>query len=85
MTSPARAAGGRARCRYHAARGVTIRAIGPEGWPVAERPVDDPGAITVESVAEALRAGVRNDTGWTPRIVVLAPDGRDITSAYRVD
>lgn len=64
---------------------ATIRAIGPDGWVVAERTVDRATAMVVEDAAEQLRATVRGDTGWTPRIVVLDRRGRDVTARYDVN
>ncbi len=64
---------------------LTVFAIGRDGWPVAERPVDFVDAIIVESVADELRAAVRNDTEWTPTIVVVDKDGRDVTLDFKVD
>ncbi|HTS15267.1 MAG TPA: hypothetical protein VMH24_06345 [Candidatus Sulfotelmatobacter sp.] len=62
-----------------------IRAIGPMGWVVAERPLDTASPITVEDAVEALRSSVRSETGWVPRIVILDHDGRDVSTRYRVD
>ncbi len=62
-----------------------VRAIGPEGWALAERPVDWPSSLVVERVADELRATMRNEIGWTPTIVVLDHDGRDVTAAYEVN
>jgi hypothetical protein len=66
-------------------RSVTIQAIGPQGWPVAERVVDYVTEITVEDAAEQLRAAVRSDYGWQATIVVRDARGRDITRRYRVN
>ncbi len=62
-----------------------VRAIGPEGWALAERPVDLPTTLVVERVADELRATMRHEIGWTPTIVVLDNDGRDVTAAYEVN
>ena len=63
----------------------TVCVIGPDGWMVAERPVDFAAAMVVESVADELRALVRSDSGWTPTIVMLDQRGRDVTQHYSVN
>jgi hypothetical protein len=68
-----------------APRAAVVRAIGRDGWAVAERPVDYPTPLVVERVADELRAAVRSDTGWTPAIRVLDELGRDVTSRYAVE
>lgn len=67
------------------ARPATICAIGPGGWAVAERSVDYATTMLVEQAADELRSGVRSETGWTPRMVVLDDRGRDVTADYRVN
>ena len=64
---------------------VVVRAIGSQGWAVAERPVDHPTLLSVERVADELRSTVRSETGRTPIIVVTDPDERDVTAAYEVN
>ena len=64
---------------------VTVIAIGREGWAVADRRVDVPLPTLVEDAAEQLRALVRSEHGWQPRIVVLTADGQDISTEFRVD
>ncbi len=64
---------------------LTVFAIGRDGWAVAERPVDFVNEMVVESVADELRAAVRNDTGWTPAIVVVDSYGCDVTHRFKVD
>lgn len=64
---------------------ATIQAIGPDGWAVTERVVDHAVGLVVEEVAAELRAAVRRDTGWQPRIVVLDDRGRDISTHYDVN
>jgi len=66
-------------------RAVTVQAIGPQGWAVAERIIDSSAPLVVEQAAEALRATVRSDSGGLPRLVVLDEYGRDVTAAYRVN
>ena len=66
-------------------RPVTVQAIGPQGWAVAERMVDHSTPLVVEQAADELRATVRSDSGWLPRLVVLDEQGRDVTAAYDVN
>jgi hypothetical protein len=58
-----------------------VQAIGPDGWVVAERSVDRPNRMLLEDVAEQLRALVRSETGWTPRLRVLDSGGHDVSAA----
>ncbi len=71
--------------KRRAAWPAVVRAIGPHGWVAAERPVDYPTRLVVERVADELRAAVRSDTGWTPTLIVLDENGRDITCHYDVN
>ena len=64
---------------------AVVRAIGRDGWAIAERPVDYPTRLVVERVTNELRAMVRSDTGWTPTIVVLDEAGRDVTPRFEVN
>ena len=66
-------------------RRATVSAIGPDGWPCAERPVECAIALIVEQVADELRSAVRSDTSWVPRIVVHDHDGNDITAEFNVN
>lgn len=66
-------------------RPAVVRAVGRDGWVVAERPVDYPTPLAVERVADELRAAVRSDTGWTPTVIVLDEAGRDVTARYGVN
>jgi hypothetical protein len=61
-----------------------VRAIGRDGWPVAERPVDRGASLQVVLVADELRAQVLADVGWLPRIVVVDARGRDVSEAFEV-
>ena len=71
--------------RRPSARSAVVRAVGRDGWVVAERPVDYPTRLVVERVADDLRAAVRRDTGWAPTMMVFDEEGRDITSRYDVN
>ncbi len=64
---------------------VTLLAIGPQGWAVAERRIDHPTPLIVADVADQLRAAVRSDTGWTPTVLVLDRSGDDVSSRYPVE
>jgi hypothetical protein len=75
----------RTRSPHQRAARLTVFAIGHDGWPVAERPLDFVDPMIVESAAEELRAAVRNDTGWAPRIVIVDWHGHDVTSRFRVE
>lgn len=64
---------------------ATVQAIGPDGWAIAERSVDSATPMTVKQTADELRATVRSDSGWLPRIVVLDEQDRDVTDTYNVN
>ncbi len=64
---------------------ATLYAIGPDGWPCAERIVDHAVPLIVEQVADELRSAVRSDSRWLPRIAVLDEHGRDITASFNVN
>jgi hypothetical protein len=63
----------------------TVQALGHDGWVVAERSVDHPSSPILEDVAEQLRALVRGETGWTPTVPALDPQGRDVSASFRLD
>jgi len=66
-------------------RPATIQAIGAEGWAVAERMVDARSPLVVEEAADELRAAVRSDRGWIPRLVVFDDQGLDVTANFDVN
>jgi hypothetical protein len=67
------------------ARVWTVQALGHDGWVVAERSVDHPSSLILDQVADQLRAHVRGETGWTPTLRVLDPQGRDVSARFRLD
>ncbi len=73
------------RSRRHVPGTVTLLAVGPQGWAVAERRIDHPTPMIVAEVADQLRAAVRSDTGWLPTILVLDETGADVSRRYPVD
>lgn len=55
------------------------------GWVVAERTIDHPTVQLVEDAVAALRASVRAESGWSPRIAVVDGQGRDVTRRCGID
>jgi hypothetical protein len=63
---------------------VTIYAIGPDGWVIVERRVDFATRIVVEDAVDAVRAAVRAETGWDPRVEVRNDRGRDMSRRFGI-